>query len=389
MPHTKFSDGYIYLNKEEVTNYFTIEGNRLSLKDSIAKPIKINLPFKIDENVAKISAMLLDGSLNKNLSGVMFSQKKDKNKVTEFSKIVKEYFGLVGRFSIRSDTGTSIVTISSKTLSTFLHKSLGLSKSDEPTRIPLWVWNSPKSVVIEYLRYAYAMEGSINHPSKAAEIRFHSVSLPYIKDLKKLLFEKFKIDSKIQRYYIKDYGWKYFLYFCSRKNIIKFKDIGFALKSHQDRLEKVSSSFKNKSWEIMLVNILGLYKNIFTLNDMNKKFSYLCKRAVHWRLTNLVNMGYLRKEKDGYSITGAGYLLALCLLNRVRTTRLRTNPRKNEDAVLNFLNSNGKGYRNEIARKVGVHPATVRDTLLRLVKQQKIQLIVSDKFQRKFYSIKS
>ena len=111
----------------------------------------------------------------------------------EHSKVIYNAFNVKGRISVGKETGTHIVSYSRKTLASFFYHCLGICKSDEDTRIPYWIWNSPKSVITEYLRYAYAMEGSVDHYLKGAEIKFHSVSSPYLEDLKKILKEKFEI----------------------------------------------------------------------------------------------------------------------------------------------------------------------------------------------------
>jgi len=381
-------NNYIHLNKEDINNFFEIKENKLYLKDSRAKPVNISLPFKIDENIAKIAGMLFDGSLDKNHYSIMFSQKKDKNKVKEFSNIIKNFFNINPCFSTTHNT--PMVTFSSKTLATFFNKCLDLPKSDERGKVPYWIWISPRSVIIEYLRYAFAMEGSISHYLKGSEIRFHSVDLYFLKDLKKLLKNKFDINSQIIKYYIRDYGWKYFLAIYNRDGVIKFTEIGFALKSHQARLKELISSYKNKAWEITLVAILKLSKNKFTLTNINKiLFPHLCERSVHNRLVSLVKMKYLQKEKIGYSLTNKGYKIALSLKNKVKFTKLRTYPKENEEKVIKFLKTKSKSYRNEISRELKINVKTMGDVLKRLINKNKIQYTGTDRFQKKFYTINS
>ena len=381
-----FKSSYVYINRKDLVNFFKIENNELLLNSRKSKKIKIHLPFKIDEDTAKLAAMLLDGSLDKNLYSIMFCQKKDKNKVKEFSNITKKLFGVKSKYRLFNNTPG--VTLSCKVLGLFLHKYLDFSKADEITRIPVWIWNSPKSVVIEYLRYAFAMEASISHYLKGPEIKFHSVDLPYLEELKELLKEKFEVDSTIHRYNVKDYGWKYYSYITNKNAITKFQEIGFALKTHQARLDKLVSSFKNKSWEITLVAILRSSNlSNFNIENVHNIFPYLTKRAIHQRLSNLIELGYLKKIKIGYTITPRGYKIALSIQNTVKITKLRTNPAKNEKSILKLLTFKNKSYRNEIARELNIDSSTVHDTLKRLVYKNKIQLTEIDKFQRKFYSI--
>lgn len=329
--------------------------------------------------------MILDGSLSKNLSGVMFCQKKDKNKVKEFSDIMIKLFDVSPIFREEKNK-TPVVTVGNKTLGFFLNKCLDIHKSDEDARIPSWIWNSPKSVIIEYLRYAFAMEGSISHHLKGSEIKFHSVCLPHLLELSILLKSKFDINSSIQKYYIKGYGWKYYLYFGKKEEIIKFQEIGFALESHQKRLIELINSFKNKAWEITLVSAFKLNKETFTIPDINKLFPYLLKHSIRYRLNDLVDKGFMQREKQNYFLTNKGYKTAISLQGRIKEDRLRTNPRENEEKILEFLQLKGKSYRNKISRELRISPLTIRDALKRLVKKNKIRFLGTDKFQRKFYS---
>lgn len=227
---------YLKINKQQINNNFFIKKNLIYLKNSTARPIQIKFPFYLDEDLAKLSAMVLDGSLSKKLSSVMFSQKKDEQLVHIFNSIIQDKFNIKGSYYRHKDTDTLRITFSSKTLATFFNRVLDTHKSDEDARIPKWIWNSPRSVIIEYLKYAYSMEGSIYNYLKGSEIKFHSVCLPHIKELKLILKDKFDINSNIQKYYIVNYGWKYYLTFSKQEEIIKFKEIGFAINPHQKRL---------------------------------------------------------------------------------------------------------------------------------------------------------
>ena len=382
-----FGPNYIYLNKEDLITFFEIKGNTLSLASKIAKPIKVKIPFKIDENVAKLSAMLLDGSLNRNLSNLMFCQKKDKNKVKEFKNIVRRLFGLKSKDRIFNNDSPGVVA-NSKALGVFLHKCLGLHKSNEPARIPSWILKSPPSVTLAYLRYAFAMEGSVSSYIKGPEIKFHSVDLPYLEDLRSLLKNKFDINSIIQKYYIDNYGWKYYLSITNQREIVKFQEIGFALKSHQTKLEKLTSHFKDKAWEITLVGVLRLNKRTVLVSDLKETFPYLLRDAIRFRLDLLARKGYLQKEEQVYSLTEEGYKVASFLENKIKITRLRTDPRENEERIVKFIDFKGSSYRNEIARELKIDSSTIHDALIRLINNKKVKFIGTDKFQRKFYEVR-
>ncbi len=385
----KQNSAYIIISEKDLPAIFEIVGDTIYLKDSKALPFKINFPLYLNEELAKIAAMILDGSVSKNLMRCSFAQKKDKSKVTEFSNIIKRRFSINDSFSIHKGSGTHEISYSRKAFVSFLYHCLNIHKSDEKARIPYWIWKSPRSVIIEYLRYAFAMEGSVSSYLRANEVKFHSTDLQYMRDLKNLLKNKFDITSKIHKYYIKGYGWKYFLYFQDKENIIKFMEIGFALQSHQQRLEEIVGSFKNKAWEITLVEIFNLDKNAFNASELKRIFPYIGTWTIYQRLRKLINKRFLMKEKRKYYLTDQGYKVALSLKDKVKNTSLRTNPKKNEERIIKFLDLKGKSYRNEIARELKIKPPTIRDTLRRLIQQNKIEVADVDKFKRKFYRIKN
>lgn len=149
------------------------------------------------------------------------------------------------------------------------------------------------------------------------------------------------------------------------------------------------ASFKNKAWEITLVTALQLNKRMFNVLEIKKSLPYLGKWAIYERLRNLIKRGHLKKEKREYYLTDNGYKVALSLKDRVKNTSLRTNPQKNEEKIIEFLNLKGESYRNEIARELKIKPPTIRDTLGRLIQQNKIEVVGVDRFKRKFYRIKN
>ena len=177
------------------------------------------------------------------------------------------------------------------------------------------------------------------------------------------------------------------LSFSDKDNITKFLEIGFALKSHQKRLEKVVENFKSKAWEITLVKIAGARLEFFRMREVNILFSYLCKRSVHHRLATLIDRGYIIHDRRGYYLTLKGIEKAKFLKNSVRITKLRTNSVRNESQILSYIMANKTSYRNELARNLEMNTATVRDVLNRLKKKNKIKLTKIDKFQRKFYKV--
>ncbi|MBI3034648.1 winged helix-turn-helix transcriptional regulator [Candidatus Woesearchaeota archaeon] len=366
-----------------------VDANRdgLVVKWGKARSIRIQLPFIFDEEMAKIAAMILDGSVSKNCSSVMFSQKKDKSKAYEFDRICRLKFEVIP--IIREHLGCMYVTVGNKSFAKFLNLVLDIHRSDEKARIPRWIWQSDIEIIRTYLRYAYAMEGSVSLLFSAKEVKFHSVVLSYIEELKLLLKEKFGIESKIQKYFVKGYGNKYYLWIGDETNLAKFAKIGFALASHEKRLDQLVSEFKPKAWKITLVKLLELQKDEFSIEDVRLMFGYLCKRAVHERNQSLIRYGYLTKGINGYSITVIGKSLALQLKGNVRICKLRTSARENEKSIMTLFNQKQKMFRNEISKELKISPKTVADVLKRLEKEGLIEFDLKDKFQRKYYRIKN
>lgn len=362
--------------------------NKVLLKVGNAKPIFINFPLILDENLAKIPAMLLDGSFKKNMGGIMFSQKKDLDKANEFGDIIKDKFGIKSNYYQRN--GTKIVNFNNKSLGYFLYYCLDISKCDEHTKIPKWIWDSNRDIKKIYLRYAFDMEGSIKDPIINKEIRFHGCDFVFMKELKKFIKDEFKINFKLKKYFINDYGLKYYLYISNNAEIRKFAEIGFSLQSHQKRLNDTLKLIKPSSWEITLVYISKLGKNKFYMRDIHQLFPYLKhRRSIHERLSTLVKKGYLilNKPENEYEITNKGKNTTDSLKS-INLLKLRTNPIENEGRILEFIKTNRKCWRNKISKSLSINSITVKDVLLRLEKQNKIIFTDIDRFQRKFIEIK-
>lgn len=378
------------LNIRNIPSIFNVKrkNNKVYLKVGNAQKIGINLPFEFDKNLAKISAMLLDGTLDKNLSRFMFSQKKDFRKIEEFFRIIKYKFNITPKLH-KLKHGAWTVTISSKTLSSFLYYCLDINKCDENTKIPKWIYQSSKEIKIIYLRYAFDMEGSITDPRIGSRgIRFHSCDKYHTEELRRFILADFNINFKTFKYFIKDYGWKYYLEIRSIEEIRKFKEIGFSLQSHKKRLKQVLENIKPNAWEITLKKLLELKNRYFRIKDVNRLFPHLCKRAIHQRLVNLIKMGYLSSNNEGYFLVSKEIEKAKKLLN-VKNVKLRTNPRENEKLIFELIKRNGVIWRNEISRTLNIHTITVHDVLNRLLDDNKIELSHIDNFHRKNYKIYS
>lgn len=381
----------IKLTLEDMPKNFLIvkDSDGYKLKIGRSRPIIVNFPILLDKKLARVCAMILDGSISKDFASCMFYQKKDENKAKEFASIIKKIFKIEPKFPKRHFP--FLVVFSNKSMAFFLNKVLNVHKSDQSARIPDWIWNSSKQVIIEYLRYAFAMEGSVMDPKKGAkEIRFHSCDILYVEDLRKLLKGKFDINSRIQKYFIKNYGLKYYLTITSKENITKFTKIGIALDSHQKRLNEIIKHYKPKAWETTLVTLFDMGGGNLSIKEIESKFRYLnCRRSVHERLCNLIKKGFLSHKRNSYTLTAEGKNKALFLKENIKVVPLRTNPIDNERKVLQFIATCKQAYRDQIARSLGISTRTVTEVLTRLAKKEKVKQIGKDRFGRKFWVIRA
>ena len=213
---------------KDIPEFFAVRktGHKYSLKFGKSKAIIIKIPFELDKKIVRICGMMPDASLSKNLSSISFCQGKDRDKVQEFGTIMKSKFNIKPHYYERERY--RLVHVSNKSLCNFLHFCIDIYKSDQNARIPEWIKNSSDGMVREYLRYAFAMEGSIVDPKTSAkEIKFHSCDKTFIIELSEILKNRFGITSYIQRYFVKNYGYKYYISIGNKDNILKFSKIGF------------------------------------------------------------------------------------------------------------------------------------------------------------------
>lgn len=370
---------------KDIPEIFNIEKRMGKFRLSVgsARPFEIKIPFELDIELARVCGMLLDGYIDKNLGRVSFCQGKDRKKVTEFGNILRNAFGVKPRYSVKGNCG--IVVVGSKSLSSFLHFCLDFHKSDEDARVPAWIIKSDMKIIKEYLRYAFAMEGSVSDPTKGdKEIKFHSCDKSFLVQLSGVLLRKFGIESYLQTYSVEGYGKKYYISITHKKNIFKFNKIGFALDTHQERLRKVVKSYKNRAWEITITIISRINKQSFSITDVYKKLPYITRRAVYQRLEDLSEMGLIVLSCHSYSLTRRGRKAINRLRGKVEVTKLRTNPRENEKIVMCYLSMN-EACISQVARDLDIHVKTARDVIRRLVKFGRVRLSKIDEFQRKIY----
>jgi hypothetical protein len=236
----KESIGYKFVTKEKLDRHFEITNRKkygeLKYKEG-RNSIFIKIPFKLDENIASLAGLMPDGSLIKDLMRVYFHQKKDIAKIYLFRDIIIKKFNLKNKVFIRERQGTFDAYTNSQTLARFFYHILGFSKSDEQMRIPRWIFGSPWSVKIAYLREAFAMEGTIL--KSLNEIRFITKDKDFVLDIQKLL-KNLNITPTVNKriggtpptiqYRLSIYG---------KDNFEKFKEIGFSYEFHKERFNKL------------------------------------------------------------------------------------------------------------------------------------------------------
>jgi intein/homing endonuclease len=231
---------YKYIIQDKLKEYFNIKSKgeyaELRYRRGINR-LLIKLPFKLDEDIASLAGLMPDGSLIKDLMRVYFGQKKDLSKIYLFKNTLINKFGLKNKVFIRKGCGVMEAYTNSQTLARFLYHILNFSKSDEQMRIPSWVFESPESVKIAYLREAFAMEGTILKSLR--EIRFISKDKDFALDIQKLLSHLDMTSTVNKRIGGTPPTTQYRLSIYRKDNFKKFKKIGFSLDFHKERFNKL------------------------------------------------------------------------------------------------------------------------------------------------------
>jgi len=361
---------YLKLEMTNLRRFRLIEncGDKIKLGvEQSRNNIIITIPFTLDEKAAKLVGMMPDGTISRNLSQVVFWQKKDLTKVDEFKTLVEKLFG-IEKVNLRVDkTNSRMAQASSKPLAIFMNNCLGVSKSDEPYRVPWWIMNSPMGVVKTYVSEVFAMEGSVCDPRTGKkEARLHSCDLYFVEDMQRLLKERLNITSSIFTYYISGYGNKYYLMIKGRENLLRLRDVGIALESHQQRLDKVCESYKPEAWKISLVAASKFQSN-FTSKDMAAVLG-ISTQSTLWRIKQLRARGLVVRGASNpprYSLTEIGRELVSQILPTVKIQPVRTKPHENEAKVKAALCA-GLKKKHDIARFTHLTHTTVREVLARM-----------------------
>jgi hypothetical protein len=244
-----------------------------------------------------------------------------------------------------------------------------------------------EEIVKEYVRYAFAMEGSVSWPWMGKkEIRFHSTSLLLMKQLKKFFSENYNLNFSICKYYVKDYGLKYFLSCSSRKNLILFSSFGFALDSHEKRLNLLLKKCKLTMKESIALAISYENNNPIILSNLHEKyFSFIQRKTLITFISRMRKQGLITKE--GICLTSEGLKLLETIPKNIPIQRLQNPPFFVQKKVYEFIRMNGVAYASEIARALSFDLRSVRDSILRLKNKQLILYSGKDHFGKKYYKI--
>ncbi len=124
-------------------------------------------------------------------------------------------------------------------------RNIGMEDLKSPERvIPKTILESPKEVVVSFLKSYFEGDGTITFSRKMVELGCCSKSKEMIKELQILLL-RFGIDS-FRRYDKYRYVWK--LYIRGQRNVLRFyKELGFLYEHKSKKLEYVVCNYKKDS----------------------------------------------------------------------------------------------------------------------------------------------
>ncbi|MEW6222258.1 MAG: hypothetical protein AB1476_02900 [Candidatus Hadarchaeota archaeon] len=172
-----------------------------------------------------------------------------------------------------------------------------------------------------------------------------------------------------------DYGDKYYLRIGKREDLLKLREVGIAMATHQQRLESVCNSYKAAAWEIALVASNEFSRN-FTSGELASILK-ISKESTLWRIRELIRRGLLIKNQSfhtTYSVTELGKELASRLSAAVKIQPLRTNPHENEMKVKTAIKI-GLKTKHDIARYTGLTTRTVLEVLARINGGKRLRFI--------------
>jgi len=359
---------YRTIDLEEILKYMVVTrkyGNSIYLvpkdyRTKKMKEIRVNIPFVLNEEVARFCGLLFDGCITN--FAVYFAQRKFEDKHDLFINSLHNLFGIKSIHTTYNgkDNKTRVTTISSRSLSYFLQKVLDCNSSKEEMRIPNWIFSSPQNIVRAYLQEAYLMEGGICEPTTGKkEIRFHTCDRRVTKDLARILNEKFGITTVLTTYKVPNYGLKFCISISKLSEIKKFaSEIGFNQEPHKSRLNYLLNNVPFTATESTLYLLAKLNKTEFTPHDLHiEKLDY---PLINWRLKQLVKLGLCKKQrKNIYILTEEGKIklrnLAFDRKKKVRYNRLS---KENITFIKRELQK-GKSFAS-ISRKLNINFGTIR-----------------------------
>ncbi|HJX06346.1 MAG TPA: LAGLIDADG family homing endonuclease [Candidatus Nanoarchaeia archaeon] len=240
----KESCKYKSISLNAINKYFEVTKENCLFKLRYGRAfngIWIRIPFRLDEDVAALAGLMPDGSLIKDLMRIYFHQGKDYSKIILFTNLIKKLFHPQNRIFTKKDRRGFQAYTNSQTLAIFFYKILKIPKSDEQMRVPQWIFQSPKSVKIAYLREAFAMEGTIL--KKLSEIRFITKDYLFAKDIQKLL-KQIRIEAIVKPRIGGTHRTRQYRISIYRiKNFALFKEIGFSTEFHKERFRRLCSKY--------------------------------------------------------------------------------------------------------------------------------------------------
>ena len=237
---------YQKIQKNILTRYFKIvfsNNNECVLRYKRGKnTIKIKIPFILNEDCASLAGLMPDGSLIKDQMRIYFHQKKDLTKHYLFKYLINKLFSPKNKIFFRYKSNCYDSYINSQTLARFFYHILQIPKSDEPMRVPKWIFTSPYSVKIAFLKQAFDMEGTIL--KSLNEIRFITKDKDFAFDLKALL-NSLRIDSFVkERIGGTHRTIQYRISIYRKENFIKFTNIGFRSNFLKNRFNMLLNKHK-------------------------------------------------------------------------------------------------------------------------------------------------
>lgn len=238
------------------------------------KNTRLKQPLIINEELAELFGYLVgDGGFKYNETTFVVSQ-KDEDVFNRIQYLLQKYFGKISK--VLKYRGVFQSSICSIPLATCLNE-LGLNK----TKIPEFLFKSPKSVICSFLKGFFEADGSIHKTqSNSFVISIASSREQIIKDIQLLLFH-LDIISSYTAYKVSSKANSSKIYNSHKLNIItessdKFKEIiGFISNRKNSILMECINSYEGNSKTIKVPNI----KNKINTLDLHGELYQLLRNS--------------------------------------------------------------------------------------------------------------